>query len=84
MILTKWWYRIRPIDFDQQCYEGNLKNLSTSIFPKKIKKMVEMVYDGDLNLIPSNNTEKKFVLPLLKRASTDGRLPLFVRNYEKR
>ena len=37
--------------------------------------MVMKWFYDKLNLIPSNNTEKKFVLPLQKRASTDGRLP---------
>ncbi|MGC4129174.1 MAG: hypothetical protein QM564_06320 [Bergeyella sp.] len=35
-------YRIRPIDFDQQCYEGHLKIYLPQYF-KENKKMVEMV-----------------------------------------
>ncbi len=56
-------YRIRPIDFDQQCYEGNLKIYLPQYF-KENKKMVEMVYD---RLKPNSIRtilEKKFVLPL--------------------
>jgi hypothetical protein len=35
-------YRIRPIDFDQQCYEGNLKIYRPQYF-KENKMMVDMV-----------------------------------------
>lgn len=35
-------YRIRPIDFDQQCYEGNLKIYMPQYF-KENNKMVELV-----------------------------------------
>ncbi len=37
-------YRIRPIDFDQQCYEGNLKIYLPQYF-KENEKMVELVKD---------------------------------------
>lgn len=35
-------YRIRPIDFDQQCYEGNMKIYRPQYF-KENRKMVELV-----------------------------------------
>ncbi|WP_338408556.1 hypothetical protein [uncultured Flavobacterium sp.] len=37
-------YRIRPIDFDQQCYEGNLKTYRPQFF-KENYPMVKMVED---------------------------------------
>ena len=37
-------YRIRPIDFDQQCYEGNLKIYIPQYF-KENRKMVDLVDD---------------------------------------
>jgi hypothetical protein len=38
-------YRIRPIDFDQQCYEGNLKIYLPQYF-KENKKMVDLVQEN--------------------------------------
>ncbi|GAB1345358.1 hypothetical protein MASR1M29_08200 [Cloacibacterium normanense] len=66
-------YRIRPIDFDQQCYEGNLKIYLPQYF-KENKKMVEMVYD---RLKPNSIEQyrKEVRSAIAKRASTDGRLP---------
>src|SRR5690606_18932923 len=37
-------YRIRPIDFDQQCYEGNLKIYLPQYFKENFK-MVKLVMD---------------------------------------
>ncbi len=37
-------YRIRPIDFDQQCYEGQLKIYIPQYF-KENEKMVELVHE---------------------------------------
>lgn len=37
-------YRIRPIDFDQQCYEGNLKIYRPQYF-KENRVMVDLVYE---------------------------------------
>ena len=38
-------YRIRAIDFDQQCYEGNLKIYLPQYFKENIK-MVELVQEN--------------------------------------
>lgn len=65
-------YRIRPIDFDQQCYEGNLKIYLPQYF-KENKKMVDMVYD---KLKPNSIEQyrKEVRSAIAKRASTDSRL----------
>ena len=65
-------YRIRPIDFDQQCYEGNLKIYLPQYF-KENEKMVEMVYD---KLKPNSIEQyrKEVRSGIAKRASTDNRL----------
>lgn len=46
-------YRIRPIDFDQQCYEGNLKIYRPQYF-KENKIMVDLV----MNRLKSNSIDQ--------------------------
>lgn len=65
-------YRIRPIDFDQQCYEGNLKIYLPQYFKENIK-MVNLVQE---KLKPSSieQYKKEVRSAIAKRASTDNRL----------
>ncbi|MFT3917933.1 hypothetical protein [Cloacibacterium sp.] len=65
-------YRIRPIDFDQQCYEGNLKIYLPQYF-KENKKMVDLVQEK----LRTNSIEqyrKEVRSAIAKRASNDSRL----------
>ena len=65
-------YRIRAIDFDQQCYEGNLKIYLPQYFKENIK-MVELVQEK----LKANSIEqykKEVRSAIAKRASTDSRL----------
>ncbi len=65
-------YRIRAIDFDQQCYEGNLKIYLPQYFKENIK-MVELVQE---KLKPNSieQYKKEVRSAIAKRASTDSRL----------
>jgi hypothetical protein len=53
-------YRIRPIDFDQQCYEGNFKIYRPQFF-KENYPMVKLVKDK--LTVPLNNKNEERAVP---------------------
>lgn len=63
-------YRIRPIDFDQQCYEGNLKIYLPQYF-RENQKIVQMV----LSRLKANSIEqyRKEVRSLIAKRVMDSR-----------